>query len=70
MPTTLTNPTTPQLLLTAREAAAALAVSPRTLWGLTYPRGPLPAVRLGRSVRYPADALRAWIAAQQMGGGQ
>jgi excisionase family DNA binding protein len=57
-----------QMLLTPRAAAAALAVSPRTLWGLTAPRGPIPAVRLGRAVRYPTDALRAWIAAQQRGG--
>jgi hypothetical protein len=58
------------LLLTPRAAAAALSVSPRTLWGLTAPRGPIPVVRLGRAVRYPTGALRAWIAAQQRGGEQ
>jgi excisionase family DNA binding protein len=58
----------PQLLLTTHAAAAALSVSERTLWTLTHPRGPIPAVRIGRSVRYPVDALRAWIAAQQRGG--
>ncbi|HEY1378989.1 MAG TPA: helix-turn-helix domain-containing protein [Gemmataceae bacterium] len=70
MPTTTVppNPAPPALLLTPRAAAAALAVSPRTLWGLTAPRGPIPAVKIGRSVRYSAEALRAWIAAQQKGG--
>jgi excisionase family DNA binding protein len=58
----------PQLLLTARAAAAALSVSERTLWTMTHPRGPIPAVRIGRAVRYPVDALRAWIAEQQRGG--
>lgn len=57
--------TEPQLLLTVTAAAAALAVSPRTLWSLTAPRGPIPCVRIGRAVRYDLNALRAWIAAQQ-----
>jgi hypothetical protein len=70
MPSTLTDPPVPQLLLTARAAAAALSVSQRTLWAMTYPRGPIPVIRLGRAVRYPADALRAFIEAQQRGGGQ
>jgi hypothetical protein len=51
--------------LTARAAAAALAVSPRTLWAMTAPRGPIPVVRIGRAVRYELDALQVWIAAQQ-----
>jgi len=54
-----------QLLVTVTAAAAALAVSPRTLWSLTAPRGPIPAVRIGRAVRYDLNALRTWIAAQQ-----
>ena len=45
-----------RLLLTSREAAAMLSVSERTLWGVTHPRGDLPAVMIGRCVRYdPAD---------------
>ena len=55
----------PRLLLTSREAAAALSVSARTLWSLTYPRGPIPAVRIGRSIRYLTDSLRAFCEAQQ-----
>lgn len=42
-------------LLTSREAAAALSISPRTLWSLTA-AGEIPVVRINRLVRYsPAD---------------
>jgi excisionase family DNA binding protein len=55
----------PTLLLTAREAAKALAVSEKTLWTLTTPRGPIPAIRVGeRSLRYSVRALEEWIARQ------
>lgn len=54
----------PALLVDSRGAAKALAVSPRTLWGLTA-SGELPAVRIGRSVRYSVDTLRAYIARQE-----
>jgi len=51
----------PKLLLTAPEAARALAVSPRTLWTLTQ-TGEIPAVRIGpRSVRYAVADLEAAI---------
>ena len=56
---------TPALLLTARETATALRISERSLWSLTEPRGPIPCIRLGRSVRYSPDALSAWIEAQK-----
>lgn len=47
-------------LLTEREAARVLAVSPRTLWSLRAD-GQIPHLRIGRSVRYvPADLLE-WI---------
>jgi excisionase family DNA binding protein len=59
----------PQLLLTPREAAEALSISERALWQLTYPRGQLPVVRLGRSVRYDVQALRDYITARRQGGG-
>jgi excisionase family DNA binding protein len=56
----------PTLLLTAREAAKALAISEKTLWSLTTPRGPIPAIRVGeRSIRYSVAALEKWIAGQQ-----
>ncbi len=55
----------PKLLLTAREAAKALAISEKTLWSLTTPRGPIPCVRVGeRSIRYSVAALEKWIATQ------
>lgn len=52
---------TEQLLIDARKAAALLSMSERTLWALTIPRGPIPAIHMGRSVRYSMEALRAWI---------
>lgn len=51
-------------LLTARQAAAALSISERTLWGLTH-RGDIPCVRIGRSVRYDPDDLKAWVDQQK-----
>ncbi len=53
-------PRVARLLLTPREAAAALAVCEKTLWSLAK-RGELPAVRIGRAVRYDVADLRAWI---------
>lgn len=44
-------------LLTPRQAAERLSISERKLWGLTAPRGPVPCVRIGRSVRYRAADL-------------
>ncbi len=43
-------------LLRPDEAAALLTISPRTLWTLTS-EGKIPAVRLGRSVRYDVRDL-------------
>jgi excisionase family DNA binding protein len=48
------------LLLTTRQAAKALAVCEKTLWSLTK-RGEIPAVRIGRAVRYSMDELQAWV---------
>lgn len=53
-----------RLLLTRREAAHALAVSERTLWSMTQPRGPIGVVRLGQSVRYPIESLQDFIRAK------
>jgi hypothetical protein len=60
----------PRLLLAPREAAAALSVSARTLWGLTFPRGPIQAVRIGRAVRYDVRDLSAFIDRAKEGGAQ
>jgi excisionase family DNA binding protein len=60
----------PPLLLTAAQAARALAISPRTLWSLTR-RGEIPAVRIGRAVRYDRRDLVEYLdrlrSAQQAG---
>lgn len=53
------------LLLPQREAAAALSISVTTLASLTEPKGPIPCVRLGRSVRYAVRDLEAWIESQK-----
>lgn len=50
------------LLLTARQTARMLAISERSLYSLTK-AGDLPAVRIGRSVRYDPADIRAWIEA-------
>ena len=60
--------TYPTLLLTPPQAAETLAISPRKLWGLTAPRGPIACVKIGRLVRYPLDQLQRWIDAQTQGG--
>ena len=56
------------LSLRPREAAKALGISTRTLWGLTAPRGSIPCVRIGqgkrRAVLYPTAELQAWLVRQ------
>lgn len=47
-------------LLRLPEAAELLAISERTLWGLTK-RGAVECVRVGRSVRYSRAALLAFV---------
>ena len=51
-------------LLTVREAADVLKVSERTLWTLTNAKE-IPAVKVGRSVRYDQADLVKWIAGQK-----
>lgn len=51
-------------LLTAEETAKLLTVSPRTVWALTK-TGELPAIRIGRSVRYSRQDIDAFIAARR-----
>ena len=62
---TVQNDVTPKtpLLLTPRQAAEALSISPRKLWSMTNTRE-VPSIRLGRCVRYPADQLKRWIDSQ------
>ena len=55
------------LLLTPKEAALALSISPRKLWAMTA-SGEISHIRLGRCVRYPVDDLRQMIDDQKKGG--
>ena len=48
------------LLISGREAAKLLSVCERTLYTLTK-AGEIPAVRIGRAVRYSVDELQAWV---------
>jgi excisionase family DNA binding protein len=49
-----------KLLLTARETAKALSISERKLWNLTN-ENEIPAIRIGRSVRYAIEDIQVWI---------
>ena len=56
----MADDTIPKLLLSAKEAAAALAICEKTLWSYTAPRGAIPAVRIGKRCLYDVrDLLRA-----------
>ena len=50
------------LLVDAKEAARILCICPRRLWSLTN-RSAIPCRMIGRSVRYEARELMAWVAA-------
>lgn len=47
-------------LMTVKNAAAYLAISERKLWDMTK-TGEIPAVRLGRAVRYDRSDLDSFI---------
>lgn len=51
------------LTLRPREAARALGISERKLWGLTKD-GKIPFVRFGKAVRYPRHLLLRWLEEQ------
>jgi excisionase family DNA binding protein len=55
-------------LLTVQEAAKILTISPRHLWKLMK-QGELPAIKMGRSVRYAQADIDAFIAKSRTGGG-
>jgi len=62
------NPAPAPLLLSPREAAQMLAISPRKLWSLTHAEKAIPFVKCGRLIRYSPADLQAWIDAQRQGG--
>lgn len=47
------------LLVDVKGASAILCIGTRTVWALAH-RGAIPNYRIGRSVRYCPDELRAW----------
>ncbi len=49
-----------RMLLTPRQAAQALAISPRKLWGMTA-SGEIPYLKIGRLTRYSVDDIARWI---------
>lgn len=55
-----------RLLVTAREAAEMLSISPRSLWSLAA-SNQIPRCKVGRSVRYSVDDLRAFVEQQRTG---
>lgn len=52
--------------LSARDAAKFLAVCEKTLWSYSAPRGPIPCIKVGRSVRYDVDDLRAFMDSRKL----
>ena len=59
----------PPLALRPREAAAALGISERTLWGLKA-QGRIPFVQVGRVTLYPVRELEAWLTARATPAGE
>lgn len=57
------------MLVDAKVASRQLSISERKLWSLTA-SGEITSVRIGRSVRYAADDVAAFIAANKTGGQQ
>ena len=49
------------MLLNTRQAAKSLSISPGTLFNLTAPRGPIPAVKIGARVCYAVTDLERAI---------
>lgn len=50
----------PRLALRPREAAIALGMSEKCLWQKTYPRGDIPAVKIGSRVTYFSHQILGW----------
>ena len=61
------EPYTDRLLLRPLEVAHTLGIGRSKAYELIA-RGTLPSLRLGGSVRVPADALREWVRQQVAGG--
>jgi hypothetical protein len=68
------TPEIPRLALRPREAAIALGMSEKTLFSRKFPRGDIPAVKVGSRVAYFPHQIREWadreFARQQADGGE
>jgi excisionase family DNA binding protein len=54
------------ILISPKEAARLLSVSPRTLWRMTFEENPgLPHIKCGRLLRYSPSDLRRWAMSQK-----
>lgn len=51
----------PPLALDTIQASRALSVSQRTLWSLTFPRGPIRVKKVGSRVLYPVKELERFL---------
>ena len=52
-------------LLTAKELATLLGISPQTIYNRRHLHAPLPpSVHIGRLVRFPLAEVEAWVASQ------
>ena len=54
------GPDIPRLALRPREAAIAIGLSEKALFDRTFPRGNIPAVKLGSRVVYFLHQIQAW----------
>lgn len=53
----------PRAMLTAKEAAAQLSISARSMYDLAAPGGPVPCYRIGRAVRFAQEDLDRYLQA-------
>lgn len=53
-----------RILVDTRTAAELLSQSERTVWQLAKD-GNIPSVRIGKSLRFSVDSLKAWVSEQE-----
>ncbi|MGE3313049.1 MAG: helix-turn-helix transcriptional regulator [Limisphaerales bacterium] len=68
MPNITTASESPRLLISKREAATALNLSVRKVEYLLLEPDPPPHIRIGRCIKFPVEALQAWVQRRTIGG--
>ena len=64
------RPTAATLIVSAGIAAEILYISRRTLYSLSWPRGPIPVIKVGpRAIRYHINDLKDYVDGQRRGAG-